>query len=358
VGDMTIKQFFQVAGGALFALFIYSSGLPTYFKVPLIIVSLLLGLALAFFPLQDRPLSQWILLFLKAIYSPNLFIWGKVTPHPSYFQTDTPLAPKQSSQPSQSPILKGPEPPHPDVKIPQVKSPQVLIHKDAIVPPLAAAQIQEKTEVSAPKKEEKIIFDQPAESARLEKVEAEFLSKVANEFTAVAQDFKAPVVHISPEVTQQRVASVRIPQKEETKVEVSERPTLVSPIEFKANPQVETSVGHEITPIPAQKLQSTTPASFSNQATPPAPPISTNIVVGQVVDSKNSIVEGAIIEIKDADGRPVRALKTNKLGHFMIATPLTNGKYTLIAEKEGLFFDGVEVEAKGNIISPIAIRSK
>src|SRR6266498_2906030 len=75
VGDMTLKQFFQVAAGAIVALVVYSTNFPAIVKWPLILGSFLTGVAFAFFPLQDRPLSKWITLFIQAIYSPTIFLW-------------------------------------------------------------------------------------------------------------------------------------------------------------------------------------------------------------------------------------------------------------------------------------------
>ena len=76
------------------------------------------------------------------------------------------------------------------------------------------------------------------------------------------------------------------------------------------------------------------------------------------MDSASKIVDGAILEIKDSMGRPVRALKTNKAGHFLIVTPLTNGEYTINIEKESLEFESLKIKAEGAIIPPIAIKSK
>ena len=42
----------------------------------------------------------------------------------------------------------------------------------------------------------------------------------------------------------------------------------------------------------------------------------------------------------------------------MIVTPLGNGKYQLLTEKEGHSFDPIEIEAKGNIIPPMTIKAK
>ena len=70
------------------------------------------------------------------------------------------------------------------------------------------------------------------------------------------------------------------------------------------------------------------------------------------------LVEGAILEIRNSQGIPVRALKTNKLGQFQIATSLDNDIYEIEVEKEGLSFDIIKIEAKGEIIAPIEIRAK
>lgn len=106
------------------------------------------------------------------------------------------------------------------------------------------------------------------------------------------------------------------------------------------------------------KLQATQTAQFSQEASPPMPPSQPNLIVGQVVDAKGKILENTILEIKDSDGRPVRALKSNKLGHFMIATPLFDGKYEIITEKEGYTFDPITITASSEIIPAIAIRAK
>jgi hypothetical protein len=88
VGDMTLKQFFQLAGGLLCSLLFYAAPLPGIVKWPLIIFFALLGVALAFLPFEERPLSRWILEFFKAIYSPTLFSWQKTTTPPVFFQAE------------------------------------------------------------------------------------------------------------------------------------------------------------------------------------------------------------------------------------------------------------------------------
>ena len=90
----------------------------------------------------------------------------------------------------------------------------------------------------------------------------------------------------------------------------------------------------------------------------PTTPTRPNILVGMLLDNQGSLIEGAILEVRNSKGMPVRALKTNKLGQFMIATPLENDTYEIETEKEGLEFDIIKIEVKGEIIPPIEIRAK
>ena len=64
------------------------------------------------------------------------------------------------------------------------------------------------------------------------------------------------------------------------------------------------------------------------------------------------------MEIKDEMGRPIRALRSNKVGHFVTVTPLENGKYTIATEKEGFEFSTVSFEAVGVLIPPILVQGR
>ena len=280
VGDMTLKQFFQLAGGVLFALLFYASRLHPLIKWPIMSFFVLLGVGLAFFPLGERPLEKWIVAFFKAIYSPTLFSWKKTEGKVSYFQEETAASTEETQ----------------------------------------ISRVQEK---------------RGGISAKFEELETSFLSKLSDLWSF-------PVVQSVPSLAQ-----------------AAPFPKLV--IEEKT-PTQEKIQEIKITPITPSSTFSPSGATsavvFSLEAAPPAPPTTPNTVVGQVIDGERKIVEGAILEIRDAAGRPVRALKSNKLGHFLIVTPLINGKYEIITEKEGFDFDPVVFETIGTIIPPMAISGR
>ncbi len=293
VGDMTLKQFFQLAGGALVALLFYSSNLPGFFKWPFITVSALTGAALAFLPLEERPLEVWIMGFFRAIYAPTLFYWKKSDTPPQYFTPDTQMV---------------------------APAPQTIVQQQA----------------------QTTLEPTPSGSVlnRLEEGERNFMSRITSVFSMPAAPSKPQEVL----VPQTKLVSVE-PQKPITQVSTPTNNTIF-----------QTGIVSQV--LPQSLGQQSATAQFSAEAAPPTPPTQANVVVGQVMDNQGKIVEGAILEIKDAQGRPARALKTNRVGHFLIVTPLSSGKYEMVIDKQGLEFDPVSFEASGQIIPPIAIKAK
>jgi hypothetical protein len=90
----------------------------------------------------------------------------------------------------------------------------------------------------------------------------------------------------------------------------------------------------------------------------PATPTTPNIISGLVADENGNEIEGAIVEIQDLEGNPVRAMRTNGLGQFQTATPLAKGEYLIVVEKEPYQFDIMKLAAKGEIIAPVEIKAK
>jgi len=322
VGDMTLKQFLQLAGGALIALAIYASSLPLAIKWPLILFSFGFGAALAFLPLEDRPLGKWIITFFKSIYSPTVFVWQKAAKVPQYFSPETEAEKKELP----------------------------------VSPTTAPASPTQATQVLP-------------EEKRLEEQESSFLSKITHMANTVQPTPAQTVVYgVRPVITQEQTTQqpkrpkdkrdVVVPSKGRVKVDRKDEGTAKGSVPEEATDVAAGQTGPVAPVLGKGTLSGGAQARFSPEAAPPMPPSKPNTIVGQVVEPDGKIVEGAILEIKDQEGRPVRALKTNKLGHFMIVTSLVNGKYEMTTEKEGLSFEPVTFEARGEIIPPIGIWAK
>lgn len=84
VGDMTIKQFGYLAGGAILAYISFKLPLPFFFTWPLAALFALGGFGFAFIPIEERPMDVWFLSFIKSIYSPTQFLWQKTAPVKQY----------------------------------------------------------------------------------------------------------------------------------------------------------------------------------------------------------------------------------------------------------------------------------
>jgi hypothetical protein len=147
--------------------------------------------------------------------------------------------------------------------------------------------------------------------------------------------------------------------KKEEKVPKKEVVNKINPIKSEAETVKEEADWRDQTAdlnLKKEKLGATGRATFGSIPMPDIPEIP-NIVVGMVTDAAGKIAEGTILEILDAEGNPVRVLKTNALGQFRISTPLANGQYLIIPEKKGLNFDRVSIDLLGKIVQPIKIQS-
>jgi len=332
IGDMTIKQFFELAGGALVSVLFYASPLPGIIKWPVVVFSVLLGAALAFLPIAERPLEKWIVVFLKSIYSPTLYLWKKTDPKSYYALSERSV---QEATKSGTEKVKG-----------SALTPKFLHNleetEEAVLKKISGLFIKSQAPTSQ--------TSGPVAGAQPSATMPPFVEK---QYTSVP---KTAPEQISRAVDQSGVSPVprqvaippTIPQKTQKQGFSMPSGTSNAPI-----PHV---IGQTL--MPQKTVAPGIKAHFFAGAAPPIPPESPNIIVGQVLNNEGKIVEGAILEIKDYQGRPVRALKSARTGHFRIVTPLPNGTYRILIEKEGLLFEPVEIKATGQIIQPIVIRAK
>src|SRR3989344_3953776 len=77
IGSMTIKQFGFIAAGVIPAVVIYYA--PVFILLKFILIPLfgLTGVAMAFLPIEGRPLDVMIANFIKALITPNQYLFRK-----------------------------------------------------------------------------------------------------------------------------------------------------------------------------------------------------------------------------------------------------------------------------------------
>src|SRR3989304_4460202 len=297
VGDMTLKQFSQLAGGALISLALYASPLHPFIKWPLIIISFLFGAALAFLPIEDRPLSTWIIIFFRSIYSPTYFVWNKSIKPRDFFMPE-----EVTTKPA-------------SIKIAEKKEEVQELLQPVVKQTDVTDKLEEKEKSFLTKLSQSFIAPNTTVVISTTPVHT-YIPPAPVTTPATRQVFVPPSPKVIPATIQKPMVGVvpntpvgagnisgfQVPKMQEA------TPGGVIPFGTTAN----------VTPTSYQKVSASSGVSsqFSKDVLPPLPASRENVVVGQVVDQFGQIVEGAILEIKNMDGRPVRALRSNKLGHF------------------------------------------
>lgn len=112
--------------------------------------------------------------------------------------------------------------------------------------------------------------------------------------------------------------------------------------------------------LPEGKIRKVPVDELKSGDVPKEQPLLTNLpnaLSGFVRDANNNPVEGAIVMIKDLANNNLRALRTQEVGQFVVSTPLPNGTYRLVVEKEGLDFDILEVKLDGSVLPPLVIKA-
>lgn len=106
---------------------------------------------------------------------------------------------------------------------------------------------------------------------------------------------------------------------------------------------------------PVQKLINPVLTGFNKNIGLPNVPNSPNLITGVAKDPRGNPLSNILVEVKDKEGNPVRAFKTNEVGRFVSATPLLNGNYTIEFEdpKGQNKFEPKAINATGQIIQPI-----
>ncbi len=316
VGDMTLKQFLELALGLLLAYLFFASNLIFIIKWPLVIVSILFGAGLAFFPVEDRPLDQWIINFLKAIYMPTRFIWKKTDKVPPLFVFAA----------------------HP----PEV----VNTITKTIKAPRTAQPISPLKDLS------------DSESERISKLDSLFTSLPPSPApqrpsTPIVPEPTKPSVSIRKLSSPQSVANTPLPIPKAPPVSI---PKADTPTPEPTQPKPELN-GLVFTAPTANKSAQAVPTTTPKKITLPASPKSPNLITGVVVDTKDKLVENAIVQIIGADGIPSRAMKTNTLGQFYTSTPLSPGTYIIEVDKDSLHFPPQQLVVNDTILSPIELRA-
>jgi len=472
IGDLTVRQFVYLAGGILISFLANKLALPVFFRYPIAGVFLLGGIGMAFLPVQDRGLDQWIKNFLVVAFSPQQRVWKKSPQLPEYFLSDysrvvkqelvavtpsvsrqkvadflntnfdnqyDPLLEKETEflkhlnkdikdfddfslyefpedyevnkimslnhankrekifKEGQSSIVLPPKKPTEQLKpkdqvsvilepsntdlnnqMSELKSLMERLKNDYKKVLEKSNQKQRKIGDDIKLKNESKMIDRKlkAISFKTEDIDRldtkNTLSSDIQKFRQEIKKLKEENERLEKELSKQKKLlnlssengvdinlKKRVDELEAEKLkfqkEIFNKPKVV--INTKKQDQDEVNkLNKEKEQI--EVVNTVTPKFATNEDIKLKLTNSPNVINGIVKDSNGKFLEDAIVIIKDTTNSPVRALKTNELGQFIISTPVTNGDYIIEVIKKGYKFDIISVQVNGQVMAPMIIQGK
>jgi hypothetical protein len=394
VGNMTLRQFGYLAVGlgiAWLSFALFFNNLPIL-AWPLIIVSASLGAAYAFLPIMERPLDYWTKAFVKAIRKPTLRKYSSKIIFPDdpkfkdrlqiylhYIQSlpqntltqqptapsigikITPPAPEKPEEKKEEKQAATAQPTPPAASAPAAGKDAVseflenlnkLAQESDVKKPLPTAPVQ-----TAPPPQPTPPPPPPAPSpTSVPEPSNEDLSKTV-QLAKEAQSVQNRILEAEKRIND--IKSGAATEGVDPRKYTQEFQSVLADLQ-KMN-QKAREISHELAELsktPNESTIASAPTTKPNIIPSLTLSSTPNIINGIVTDAQGNYIEGAIIVAHDKAGLPVRALKTNKLGQFIAATPLPSGTYTISVEKEDLAFDVVQVELNDKVLNPVVISAK
>jgi len=402
---MTIRQFAYLAGGCIIGYVVYKTlPLPALLKYPIVGVAALGGVALAFLPIQDRPLDRWIVAFIKSIFAPTQYFWEKQEIPPDILtrtvSTPTVVTPKQYIESHQdannklkSYLATLPVSAHQTISDHEhqyIERTLSLFQTGSNGPVIPTTFSSSSSATHNPSQQSVTVRSAVAA------VHAPTISRVPSlsptpsvipqpkpDLESVPRPVSANPNAPAPETAAKPPVTVSVPPtpqpteppvknqvnedalQEQLKLMNAEKMKLAKELE-----QLKSQMGSFekptiVNPKLAEEASLPTIKSVSAKSAPteigmPNIPNIPNIVLGVVKDGQKRLLPNIILTIKDSKGMPVRALKTNKLGQFETATPLASGTYLLELEDplKRFVFDIAQIVLTGKIFLPIEIIAK
>ena len=294
IGNMTLKQFAELIGGAIIALIIYSTNLIGIVKWPLFIFVILLTVMIAFVPIEERPLDHWIITFIKNLWRPTKFFWKKTAKAPDFF----------NYQPGQATST---------TTLPEVN-----------YSPARQGRIKEYLQ-SIPNNQDQLDDWDKQRQQQAQQVLTDFdqIKIKANDISVEKKAAEKPL--LKTQVRELRSQKVNNPPVTKTTKNIKE----------------------------TESIEIQTPENLTKEKAS----LNTKLS-GQVLDSQGQAVARALVEfIQQDSGQTVRLVKTDAAGQFNLGNPLPSGNYQINTEAANLQFPQFQFNSMQLDDQPITIQA-
>ncbi|MFH1186638.1 MAG: PrgI family protein [Candidatus Levyibacteriota bacterium] len=383
IGNMTVRQFAYLAAGIIIAWIFYILPLYILIKLPFSLIFGLSGVAFAFLPIEGRPMDLMINNFVKALFNPTQFIYAKTGGH-FYSPTHVPV-PHIAAQKQTASSLSGDNlkkfldnlPKRPQNKLDEKEmvffqsltniSNPTASPTASIIPTYTAPHIFSAAPVRAsdlkklePEKEKKPepIDSQEEENQNILLGKASVLEQELQK--AKQEEMKKTQGSADYNAAHQKVLELET-LLNETVAQKQGLENKILSLQKKLDMQGKKVYSPSLAvpeKEPTKNIRSI-PKGMGKSIGIPNAPEYPNLVTGIIKDPRSNPLPNILVEIKDYEGNPVRAFKTNALGQFASATPLVNGTYTIEFEDPNgqNKFDIIQFSVKGEIILPVEVIS-
>lgn len=377
VGNMTLKQFAETALGFVIAFFIYKTNLIAPVKWTLILFSAGFGAALAFLPIEERPLDHWFITFFTILYKPTKFYWKKHSKVPEAFTyTGTDVIKNQINEVDLSPQRRE----RISEYLQSVRT-QVVISEAEESEKIRSAQLLSIFDDHSLK----VDFTKAEKLLKKPKLKVEVRSLVDNTKTEEAPTIIQDIVYtpvqptfqdLQPTIdatpikthkplerkvlsTDQVASEIEIPETINIEIEDKHKNEALSqgvePVNVKPE---ELSMSYQDSTAPEPSVKTDTQSAVMNKDLPfPIKPSKPNKLVGMILSRENDLINQATVTLRDSQGSPVTAVKSNALGQFFVTSQLPNGTYTIEVAKEDTTFQPIQISLVGKVVDPLEIRS-
>lgn len=352
-GNLTIREFSIIAAGGLLAFVVYSLGFPGVIQWPLVIMFAGGGILIAKYKINDRNLEGYLFSFFNAMMAPQKMVWRKSE---KSFDLLTDREQKITSIGStkyvkySAPIIDGNlvfenQDDMDDSSSAGIKKLFDEIYNQTNPVPVAEQTVNKATDSASIGK----VIEDP-----LQKRAADVLVK--NNKSYQNTENSTIDYHYSDKMKNLGITADTILDNDEKALQdkLKKQEEYLLNKYNKEHPQ-EKSIkenrkkinNHDVFKSGSSKI----PIRKNNTVT------KSNIISGFVKAKDDKLLEGAVIVIKDSEnGKTVRSMITNALGHFSHTSSLNNGKYVINIYKDGYNFEPVSIDLKGEIIQPINIK--
>lgn len=377
VGNMTLKQFAEVGAGVLLAIIIYNTNLIGIVKWPLIVLAAGLGAAMAFMPIEERPLDHWIITFIRRLYNPTKFYWRRENTVPFA------LSPTKSQVQSIEPSI--------EVDLTPARRQRITEYLESVKqpPPLEEWEAKEKSRVSdilqtfgevsveAVASKQQAVKPQlntrvrslsaAAHAAAAEPVRRQLVFSAAKAGKEIDGEKEEALVNTAPSPTPNEPKPLvnHLDLSSPDLVLQQPRPVIDPSLRRAKDPEMPLVEPTEIfRPLrgdgeedeASYNLPATT-ATVNKKLPFPQKELRPNTIMGMVLTADDKLIDRAVVKIKNTSGTVIGALRTNLLGQFFATAPLPNGTYVVSVEKEGFSFPETTLSVAGAPLPPLELRA-